>query len=349
MKPIAEHDFSLFFWQRLLFRTGLLLIMLDKDGRLLFVSESSKGILGHKAGELIQNASLVTLFPEQNDFLRHSINQLPKCRKKHIYVELFTRHRNGDQIMLGGHLLRGEDVKPQDCICLLLRDISHEKQIRDKLDTSAAKQKKLNKYMLQAREKERKNIASTIHDDIGQVLTALKLGLGVVNSYFNNLADSQIKIQDMIEVVDDAVLRTQRISYELRPLVSDNSDPIAAISDYCTTWAKRTGIKINLNIDSVMLSNDIALAIFRVVQEALTNVARHAQASSVEIELQHTRSSLNLVIQDDGIGVTEDKINKKDAYGIMGMRERAEFCNGTLNISGEKGTRIELIVPFAPG
>lgn len=207
-------------------------------------------------------------------------------------------------------------------------------------------QKSLNRHKVKAREEERKSLAAVLHDDCGQLLTALKIELGWINANLNDAEKCQNKIHKLIQLIDEAVIKTQRMTYELRPMLPDNLEITAAIKKYCVDWSERTGINIRLAIDSFILNDEVSLAVFRIIQEALTNVVRHAQAKSVDIMLNHSRNLMHLIIEDDGIGIPEEKIDHMHSFGIMGMKERAEFCNATLLISGNSGTKIELVVPF---
>ena len=346
MKAVSMKKKSTGFWEMLFSQAKLLLIIFDKNGKELLVSDSSETILGYKASEVIRKSVMEILCVDNRDYFRKSLKKMLRQQQKPMYVELLMQHRSGKQVIMGGHLLYTVEADNQNNICLLLRDLNYEKQIENKLNAVLDTYKKLNHYKVEAREKERQNIASALHDDIGQALTALKLELGLINDSLDNVATCQTRIDNMIKVIDEAALKTQRISYELRPLMLGNLSANTEIRQYCIEWGQRTGLTVNLSIDSVFLNYEKSLAIFRIVQEALTNVTRHANATSVKIDLLHTRDSLNLVIEDDGDGISEEKIGQQESYGIIGMRERAEMCNGTLFISGKNGTKVELVVPF---
>lgn len=330
----------------LLSKAEQILFVFDHKGKEIFVSESSENILGYQASEVIEKSLAEILCGDNRDYFPKSFNEVLRCKQEPMYVELLMKHRNGKQIFMGGHLLCTDELDSRGYICLFVRDISYEKQIENERNVISEKVKNVNKYIVQAREKERQNIASALHDDIGQLLTALKLELGLINDSLDHVLDCQPRISKMIHLIDKTALQIQKISYELRPFMPENLSLTNAIRQYCIEWGERTGLNVNLNIDSVILNYDISQALFRIVQEALTNVARHANATSVKIDLLHSRDSLSLVVEDDGVGISEDNIGQQNSYGIIGMKERAALCNGTLLISGQNGTKITLTVPF---
>ena len=152
----------------------------------------------------------------------------------------------------------------------------------------------------------------------------------------------------MIELVTGTIKDVQRISSELRPGILDDLGLAAAIEWYCDEFEKRTGIKCSLKLDdSIFGDPQKNLVFFRVLQEALTNVIRHANASSVTIKLHHTLKGTTLAIQDDGIGITREKIESAKSLGLIGMRERIRQFEGKVNISSKKGhgTKLTIFIP----
>jgi signal transduction histidine kinase len=140
----------------------------------------------------------------------------------------------------------------------------------------------------------------------------------------------------------------QRISSDLRPGILDELGLVSAIEWYCDEFEKRTGIKCNLKLDNSDYEDaQINLTFFRVLQETLTNVIRHAKASSVSIKLQKLIKGATMIIRDNGIGIPEEKIRSTKSFGLISMRERVKQFNGTIDISSKKdyGTKLAIFIP----
>ena len=161
----------------------------------------------------------------------------------------------------------------------------------------------------------------------------------------------QQKLSSMLSVIDDTVQSVRRISSELRPGILDDLGLIPALEWQSQEFEKRTGIKsiYNSRVNEFNPASDISTNIFRVYQEALTNIARHAQASLVETSLEETEGYVVLKVKDNGLGIDKVEASVKDSLGLMGMRERALLFNGELSIEGErqKGTIVTLRIPLA--
>ncbi len=229
----------------------------------------------------------------------------------------------------------------------IVRDITRRKLTENRLHMAMEQLKKRNHQLVEAREKERKTLATAIHDEIGQSMTALKLELELLKQAILCKESCIDKLEKMIDISNEVIRNTQRISGDLRPGMLDALGLKAAIEWYGKEWQERTGIHLQLQIDNCYINKNTELALFRIVQEALTNVARHAGAKKTEITLKHKKDCLYLVIFDNGIGISKNKINDHQSFGLLGMRERAEMCGGELKISSENGTRIEVRVNFS--
>jgi signal transduction histidine kinase len=206
----------------------------------------------------------------------------------------------------------------------------------------------LHKHLNDIRENERALISREIHDQIGQSLTALKLDLNWMYKYINTKPEAVAKHVGMIELVSNAIKDVQRISSDLRPGILDDLGLATAIEWYTGEFEERTGIRCSLKLDdSVFGDSQKNLVFFRVLQEALTNVIRHANASSVTIKLHQTQRGTTLTIQDNGIGITAEMIESTKALGLIGMRERVRQFNGKIDISSKKGdgTKLTIFIP----
>lgn len=205
----------------------------------------------------------------------------------------------------------------------------------------------MNEYLIMAIEEERSSISLQVHDELGQAMTALKMDLSWLRQNGKNEDTVNEKIERMIRMTNDVIRKVQRISSELHPGLLDDLGLVAAIEWYCREFSERTNIICDLDLEENESSpTDVNLALFRIFQEAMTNVIRHAQASTVEIQLRHSPHTL-LSIKDDGVGIGSDKISSGKSFGIIGMRQRISRCGGTFEITSneDKGATVTVTIP----
>jgi signal transduction histidine kinase len=215
--------------------------------------------------------------------------------------------------------------------------------------------RKFSRYLEEAREKERTIIAREIHDELGQSLTALKMDLSILVRRLPN-AEKKIveKTQSMAALIETTIQNVKRISTELRPGILDHLGLSAALDWQAEEFEKRTGIfcDVVFEPEEIIVDRGRTTAVFRIFQETLTNVARHAHASKVSVLLKREDGELVLQVKDDGDGITKDQVSDGRSLGLIGMRERVNYWGGSLVISGErnKGTTIAARIPLGtPG
>lgn len=230
------------------------------------------------------------------------------------------------------------------------RSESELKMSKDKLNKTLLIAQKLSQHMESTRENERRSIAREIHDELGQALTALKLDLFWLQSQAL-VEDKEYaeKIDSMIDMVGDTVKSVQRISSELRPRLLDDLGMVAAIDWLSKAFVKRTGISCSLAMDNVgnCTGTACATALFRIFQEALTNITRHAKATQVNASVECRNGSALLTVADNGIGINAEQLASDESFGLLGIRERALMCGGEAEISGQpgRGTAIRVVIP----
>jgi PAS domain S-box-containing protein len=231
---------------------------------------------------------------------------------------------------------------------IIYNDITERKYGEEEIKKSKKLLEDLHRHLDEIRENERAVISREIHDQIGQSLTALKLDLNQIHTYINTNPEAVVKLESMIELVSNTIQIVQRISSDLRPGILDDLGLISAIEWYTGEFEDRTGIKCRLiSDDSIYNDSQKNLILFRVLQEAFTNIIRHAKASSVTVKLHHTQKGTTLTIQDNGIGITWEKIESAKSLGLIGMRERLKQLEGMVNISTGKGhgTKLTIFIP----
>lgn len=239
----------------------------------------------------------------------------------------------------------------EDRFLTFVRDITARKMIERELLSSREEFRQLSNYLENIREEERVNISREIHDELGQQLTVLKMDISRLGK---ELPVNEKFEQDKSEILafTNAVISTVRkISSSLRPSLLDDVGLVPAIEWYCKDFSKRTGIQTNFQagIQDLKLEEKIKTGLFRIFQESLTNIARHAGASQVQVSLDVKNQSILLLVQDNGRGFNQEEIAAKKTLGILGIRERAVMMKGDYTISSApgKGTTTTVLVPLA--
>ena len=236
-----------------------------------------------------------------------------------------------------------------------IRDISERRKAEEALKNSRHRLRALSARLQSAREEERASVAREIHDELGQLLTAIKLNLDWLerkigerehDRSLNPLLDRVVESGEMIE---SAILSVQRISTNLRPGLLDHLGLAAALRQEAHQFEKRTGIACALQLppEPLGLPREAATAIFRIFQEALTNVARHAQATEVRVTLEADPKQVFLRVEDNGRGIRPEAVADSRSLGLLGMQERATVLGGELGIEPipPRGSRVTLRLP----
>jgi signal transduction histidine kinase len=225
--------------------------------------------------------------------------------------------------------------------------MTERKRAEEELRTSREQLRALSVYTQSAIEEERKRIAREIHDELGQELSLLQLELGLLSDQLPKSPKSLLsKAKAMTDLIDSSIRSVQRISTDLRPTLLDNLGLGAAVEWAVKEFQKKTKIRCQVSVvpPELKLDQERSTVVFRIVQEALTNVLRHAKASHVMVRLEKHQESVVLTVRDDGSGIAADKIKDPHSVGLAGMRERLRPWNGTLAISGKPAQGTEVIV-----
>lgn len=228
-----------------------------------------------------------------------------------------------------------------------LQDITDSRMIEKKLLDFQESCRRLSKHQQKIREQERKHIALELHDELGQQLTAIRFSLAMLRMNFSSIDGLESAIEDINAQINQAIGTTQQVATDLRPAAL-NLGLIPALEWLTRTFHERTGIAASLRVMStnIELDDEHSTTIFRIVQESLTNVMRHARADNVKIRLSKGKSDLRLVIQDDGHGF-DVEATQEHSFGLLGIRERAQALGGEVTISSAagQGTSISLKIP----
>ncbi|HEU4776880.1 MAG TPA: PAS domain-containing sensor histidine kinase [Telluria sp.] len=257
---------------------------------------------------------------------------------------------NGDSFPLEGSVTKVADAGIT-MHTIILRDISARQQVQDTLSRSHAQLRQLSAALQTVREEERAHIARELHDDLGQLLASLRMDLTLLQQESEASATGQRLIAGMEENLLTAIQSLRRIATNLRPRALDEGGLYFALQGLRDEFVERHGIACELYADEaeLRLDDSASTAIFRIVQEALTNIARHAGASSVTMYLYRIDSQLLISIRDNGRGITTSDMEKAQSLGLIGMRERVWGMRGEISISSDEppGTRIDIVLPLA--
>jgi len=218
----------------------------------------------------------------------------------------------------------------------------------ERLRESEDKLRRLAAHLISIREEERAHIAREIHDELGQVLTGIKMEVGWLQKRLKEPALLE-KCDSMARLIDSTVQTVRKIATGLRPEMLDDMGLIAAVAWQAKEFQKRTGIRCRTKLPpESKIDLEISTTAFRIFQEILTNVARHARATRVDIDLELTPEALRLEVVDNGVGIPSSDLNGRKSLGLLGMRERALLFGGEVSIMGTpgQGTRVSVSIPI---
>jgi len=311
------------------------------DGNVHLVNREYERTTGWSLAEIQRDSLgiLAELYPDKND-RQLVIERTATARGD--WADFRTRVRDGrviDTSWTNIHLSAGMNLG-------IGQDISDRKRAEETLRSYSRK-------LIEAQEAERQHIARELHDQIGQVLTAIRINLQTIGNSCET-DESQVLIDQGITIIDSALEQVRNLSFELRPSLLDGLGLVAALRWYSDQYSRRTGIRTktstNLPEDQTRLKQELETACFRIVQEALTNVVRHAKAKNVSINLRKLDHKIVVSIRDDGTGFDERSANGGASaihLGLRGMRERALALGGMLEIESApaRGTEIRASFP----
>jgi signal transduction histidine kinase len=231
-------------------------------------------------------------------------------------------------------------------------DRRERQRAEDKLRRSLDQLRALTNYLQYVREEERTRIAREVHDELGQALTGLKLDLSLLAKKLPPGTDElRQKSKTMIAHIDETIQTVRRIATELRPGILDSLGLVAALEWQANEFQTRSGIacEVNSTVDDAGLPHDFTTVFFRIFQETLTNIIRHAKATKVDVQLEEEDDDhLVLKVKDNGRGISEEDQAKTTSLGLVGMRERAMLIGGEVTLQGKpgKGTTVKLRAPL---
>ena len=313
-----------------------------QDGRVTFANQALADICGYTVKELllltVEQLAAFVHAEDRGRMLAH-ISERLAGREAHPIQRYRLIHKSGDVRWVETQSVR-VDHEGAPAVQVSYKDVSAERAAEEQLELTHLKMRNLAAHLLRAREEERRKVAQEVHDELGQMLVALKMDLHwLAKRLGGNTASLREKVRGTIELGEQAISTVQRIASDLRPRMLDDLGLEPALDWLCADFMRRTKItcKVTRDIPAGALGGNAATALYRFTQEALANVGRHSHADHAAVRLFVADGMLNLQIEDDGIGITPQQAAAPDSYGLIGLRERVEELGGSLSINGEPG------------
>ncbi|MEJ2286903.1 MAG: PAS domain S-box protein [Desulfobacterales bacterium] len=324
-------------YRRLYHHTPAMLHSIDTNGRIVSVSDYWSEVMGYRRDEVIGRR--LTAFFDRDE-------QGQMIRTLAVSIDVTERKRAEEALKLAKEELSRYSKDLERQVQSRTREIHNNitalKKAQDQL-------RRLSAGIMASQEKERSAIARELHDELGQVLTALRMDSVWIHERLKGLdAEASERAAAMCQLIDKNIEDVRGMAFRLRPGVLDDLGLVDALDWYTTDFERRTEITCVFEYDKVpSLSETMATAAYRITQEAMTNVARHAFASRVEVVLKARNGTLKLAVVDDGRGFNPLELSDAEGLGVAGMRERASLVGGTLEVDSQadKGTRVLFTAP----
>lgn len=326
-------------------------VALDNEYHVTFWNKGAESLFGYTAQEALRNAVGNLILPDAEAARAEWVAHMDALRRTGTWKGSTLRRRKDGTLFwtdVSASMVTDADGQPSGFVALH-RDITELQRHQDELRDSHQRLRNLAASLIEVRELERTSLARELHDELGQVLTRLKIDLqwlcGRLPKYLRTLRTRQ-----RMRLVDRIIDTTRHISSQLRPAILDDLGLEAALEWQTQEFVKwgRCRCKLDLCLEELRSNRERDTTVFRIVQEALTNVARHSQATAVHVGGRIAEGTLEVELHDNGIGLPERKLASKDSLGLIGMRERAEGIGGTVQFSRSPagGTLVKIRVPL---
>jgi PAS domain S-box-containing protein len=316
-------------------------------GSFVEVNEKACQILGRSMTELLQQDPLHVIFENKEDEILKFIDRLNA--EKSIIFNAFLTGKSTNRIPaeINSRLF---DYNERPAILFISRDIAERRIFEEKLKQRTNQLRNLTSKLQSIREEERKMISREIHDELGQMLTVLKIQISLLSNKITGNDIIKSKFNSVEKLIDNSIESVQKISSKLRPGLLDELGLIPAIEWQTQDFMEKTGIDCECTLpkEEIILEQEKSTALFRIFQESIFNTARHANASKIFINLRAANNDLVLEIIDNGKGITQNQINDPKSLGLLGMKERALILGGSVEIksSMNNGTIVKAVIPF---
>lgn len=332
-------------------------VVVDEDCNIIFANSHAL-ILSGSDLKNVEGVSLFSLFPTQDvDKIKVAVQKAFHLREtRRIVTEGdFRSFQIWVEISFVPQIINNN----VQSVLGVARDITdrvmYSRKLEDLISTLTEQNKKveaLSSEVLLASERERRKISVDLHDQIGQALTAIAINLQVIEQNTQGTKEMRTRLRACQDLVNETASKVQRFAYELHPAILDDLGLIPAIRSHSRRFSETTGIPVNVpdGVDFQLDNKDVKTIIYRVFQESLTNIAKHSNASAVEIDIAKQNGSVVMVVRDDGDGFEVDALDTFKGLGIIGMRERIKGSGGNFSVDSKPsaGTTIRLSIPSKP-
>jgi|GEM_PF-528563 len=325
----------------------------DLKGNFLYANRRTLDLHGYSKDELFARNLHEIDAPASSALIEARIQQIMEIGKARFEVEHYRK--DGTRFPLEV-FAKAAEWGGQKVILSIATDITDRKQAEEEIHDSREQMRALAGRLQAGREEERTQIAREIHDELGGALTALKIDFSFLMRAAMKIENGAVRTSmlagtdSIIKSIDAAIQAVRRIAMELRPGILDDLGLVAALEWQLMDFEKRTGIRCEFFPpgEDISLDADLSTALFRIFQEALTNVARHSRATEVRTRLRKEADIFTLEVEDNGKGIEKKKALSSKSLGLLGMRERAQMFGGRLTVSGTPGTGTRVTVEISP-
>jgi PAS domain S-box-containing protein len=319
------------------------------EGRIVYINPAGTKLWGaDKADEVLGRSPLDFVHPDYHERVTGRIQQIQAMEQSPLSIEVKNIRLDGQMLYtVGTDIPITYEDKP--AILSVVLDITERVRAEERL-------RELTRRLVAAQEEERKRIAQELHDELGQALTAISLDLGSIEKALPPEAPPEIRerLIDARSLADEVDERISELALDLRPSLLDDLGLLPTLQWYLNRYSQRTGIEVSMDFRGLenRLPNEVETTLYRVIQEALTNIARHAQAGTVRLSLERSAAAVIASIQDDGQGFdieeAQSSVASPGGVGLLGIKDRVSTLGGRVEFHSKpgQGTRIDTVIPL---
>jgi two-component system, NarL family, sensor histidine kinase UhpB len=321
----------------------------DLQGNLVYISPSVKRQIGYTPDEITSQPMTVPTKRHMRNAIRTALKSITsedqEQDRRAKSFRLAVTHKDGSIVWTETYMsvLRDRDGQPIGIVGAV-RDVTERKMHEQALKRSESQLRLLSQRILQVQEDERARIARDLHDQLGQELVYLRMKAQSLAEQIGESSDAHESVVELVSLIDQTRSTSHRIAVSVSPPILDDMGLVRAVRLCAGDFSRRSSIAcfVDVPIDNIGVPKDVATAAYRILQEALTNVWKHAQASEVHVRVAKTRKNLVLRISDNGVGLG-NAVSDKSSLGLVGMRERARLAGGSVRVTSRRSGGAQVI------
>ena len=325
-------------------------VWITEGEHIVFANKASAALFGAEEPQQLLGRSIYTLLtPESHATVRRGLSRAMDADAPppliHERIARLDGHVREVEIAVAALPDHGTTA-----LQMVISDVTDRIALHRELQASRRDLRRFTASLVEAREAERRHIARELHDELGQRLTAMKMALETFDAAGSAAAPDE-RVATLVDMIDETTAAVRRIAADLRPPMLDDLGLNAAIEWLVNGWARRMGLDVHLKLDDndPPIGESASIALYRILQETLTNVVRHSKARQVQVELHSSADVVVLTVQDDGIGLPAQALHQQASHGLLGMRERCQMLGGQFEIGNAPGggVRVAVRLPLA--